>query len=608
MSLYHSFSGEQAREYLLKRFDDNTDAQRLVERISDFFGAVLVVKTGEDNVAPTPQLFVEPYESRLKTVVVEDNSEELAILVIQLLQLNLYVSGKLYDFGPSIVTYNYSYLKLKVSEEIFLRFLSSFSKNCRQCLDYALIMPDYLALGFPRESLRELSISAFHEVTEWDEIRKIEPSIDVLEQCREYLHSLVCIEIAGFEPFDEPLLEIVYRSHKNYLGSYIVAERLVSWYKRDHWRSLDSYAYAIRDFLALWRLPTCDEYMGLKPNNQSPRFTFRGIEPFKDKFVADFSINEPALDSGKYVYHYTTAETALNHILYSGTLRFGPLSNVNDPREAKHFSFSLWKGEEGISDDEVKRVWNIMTEGASKYLKQHIKILCVTRDTDISNMKLVDPIFGSKYRGYGHPRMWSQYGDNHKGICLVFDKQILDQKILSQLGKHNRILRGDVEYQDLHLDLREQEALELDYAELKERGLEQVMAEKVERFSDIYFLRKHLDWAQEQEYRWLISSKHVDPEYVRFGTALACIILGADMDDENTQRVLDFSNRSGIPIYWIGWLNGLPMMHTIEGSHAGPSLNSEAHKEKYDRAMDRLRGRKVTELEHPKWVEPYEPE
>ena len=41
----------------------------------------------------------------------------------------------------------------------------------------------------------------------------------------------------------------------------------------------------------------------------------------------------------RYLYHYTRAETLVNHILPSESLRFSRFQNVNDPRESKDWVF-----------------------------------------------------------------------------------------------------------------------------------------------------------------------------------------------------------------------------------------------------------------------------
>ena len=49
-------------------------------------------------------------------------------------------------------------------------------------------------------------------------------------------------------------------------------------------------------------------------------------------------------------------------------------------------------------------------------------------------------------RGYARPRMWEQYGDNHRGVCLVFDKAELHATVMPQLEALGPHWHGAVTY------------------------------------------------------------------------------------------------------------------------------------------------------------------
>ena len=42
------------------------------------------------------------------------------------------------------------------------------------------------------------------------------------------------------------------------------------------------------------------------------------------------------------------------------------------------------------------------------------------------------------------PRMWAQYGENHKGVCFIFDKAKLIKKITKELNNHYFIKHGKI--------------------------------------------------------------------------------------------------------------------------------------------------------------------
>lgn len=50
--------------------------------------------------------------------------------------------------------------------------------------------------------------------------------------------------------------------------------------------------------------------------------------------------------------------------------------------------------------------------------------------------------------GYCHPRMWDQYAEKHRGLCLVFDGAKLETRIRRELGGKSQIFHGRVSYVD----------------------------------------------------------------------------------------------------------------------------------------------------------------
>jgi len=123
----------------------------------------------------------------------------------------------------------------------------------------------------------------------------------------------------------------------------------------------------------------------------------------------------------KCVYHYTRSDTAAEYILPSMSLRMGLFEKLNDPREAKTWPFKFYaRSPELRFDPEIFRA-------ASEFVTKRSLILCCTRDDPAAK--------GEPLRmGFGHPRMWSQYADNHRGICLVLDQEDLNATITKVVG------------------------------------------------------------------------------------------------------------------------------------------------------------------------------
>jgi Protein of unknown function (DUF2971) len=63
----------------------------------------------------------------------------------------------------------------------------------------------------------------------------------------------------------------------------------------------------------------------------------------------------------------------------------------------------------------------------------------------------MDPLMGNHlddffHRGFHKPRMWTQYADQHRGVCLIFDRTKLAKAIENQLSEGQIRMTGPVEY------------------------------------------------------------------------------------------------------------------------------------------------------------------
>jgi hypothetical protein len=212
-------------------------------------------------------------------------------------------------------------------------------------------------------------------------------------------------------------------------------------------------------------------------------------------------------DTEQYVYHYTSTETAIRHILQSTTLRLGPLATVNDPRESRLLGFTYLPKEmlkPGLlsGDASFYHLKNLshrnITDKASALLAKRIKIACFARDT--KSVTLDDPGY---YRGYTRPAMWAYYGSNHTGVCLVFDRSQLIASILDQIGSLGHLHFGNMRYPRSGATKRDLRAFNLDLHEIATSTLEHYIERKFQGFHAELCLRKHPDWRLENEWRCL---------------------------------------------------------------------------------------------------------
>jgi len=160
------------------------------------------------------------------------------------------------------------------------------------------------------------------------------------------------------------------------------------------------------------------------------------------KAIGTSSIFQYFKDHDKFLYHYTSAKTAIDYILKDKQLKLGRYVNTNDPKEAKTWQFSLGTNERR---DLSKYSLDEISERFTQALKRRTNLACFSQDSTLTGDHTRD-IYA---RGFGKSRMWAQYADNHKGVCLILEKSAIRKAVEDQFGNDRfRIYTGPVIYAD----------------------------------------------------------------------------------------------------------------------------------------------------------------
>ena len=114
-------------------------------------------------------------------------------------------------------------------------------------------------------------------------------------------------------------------------------------------------------------------------------------------------------------------------------------------------------------------------------LKQ-CKIACFSSNND------------SQTKGYLRSRMWSQYGENHEGICLVISKQALNT-LIDKTYKLEAVSYVEEPFPLLDFDFN--------YHELKQTPLDMFCDKYFENKYKKLFFTKIIDYRDEAEFRLL---------------------------------------------------------------------------------------------------------
>jgi len=246
------------------------------------------------------------------------------------------------------------------------------------------------------------------------------------------------------------------------------------------------------------------------------------------------------LDNEQLLYHYTSFETAGAYILPSGSLQLSPLGKSKDAIESINYFDSLPKSLGNVED---------ISEQINYEISNYIKILCFSKDSNIEK---------HNKPGMMLARMWSQYGENHRGLCLVFSKEKLkkcfEKKFKDKQGK----LVEDVIYNMIPFDMSRNE-LGASISISNQEDQLHIVANKFPELLNNFTIKKILlskmsDFKDENEYRFICYDNSENPYiYFPFEDALKAIVLGFNTSIEQEEIIKkiskNFNNNEPILIF-----------------------------------------------------------
>lgn len=268
-----------------------------------------------------------------------------------------------------------------------------------------------------------------------------------------------------------------------------------------------------------------------------------------------FYMNLPkGFDSKQYLYHYTKTSTAIEHILSKGTLQFSQFANLNDPKESRFEDINVFGNASLPFGDTRDRLID--------FFRYKVKVACFSRDDqNIDHPHLYSSDMCS--RGYAKPRMWATYGcepfeeggtvnfGEHRGVCLVFDKEKLKTVFTKHKNSNDIILEGPVNYGRAYDEILKG-AFFADIGKLNE-DFERTLYEMIDKYYQTYFLFKHSDWSTENEYRFILIGDNEKNELLKFENSMVGIAVGMDISEEDSDKIISLSNSIDIPVVQPEW-------------------------------------------------------
>lgn len=226
---------------------------------------------------------------------------------------------------------------------------------------------------------------------------------------------------------------------------------------------------------------------------------------------------------GKLLFHYTTAATAFEKILPDKTIRLSRYARMRDPLEAQHWPepTAFWVDPDDPNQEQLELARMAVVVRA----KAAARLVSLTTDANDYGDE-VEP-FG---RGYARASMWQLYGDDHRGVCLAFDREQLLAELANALADSSQIIAKRVQYvKALRPDSLPSEPPRDSSVEAFNAAVDDYLKNNADRL----LFTKLLDWAGENEFRF-VAVTHRDedgdvPLDVPFGDSLRAVICGHEL-------------------------------------------------------------------------------
>lgn len=222
---------------------------------------------------------------------------------------------------------------------------------------------------------------------------------------------------------------------------------------------------------------------------------------------------------GNWLAHYTTADAAFGHIVPEKRLRLSPYSRMNDPIENKDLDFL--GGWYGAGDDSA--VMTRYTDAVQRINRLRAGVRIASLTADAPGPEGADDVFRCSW---ARPRMWHQYADAHRGVCLVFERERFVGVTRAGLNALGSYQSGEVIYTAAGIAGSRARTL---VAVLDGDG-DRASAESIAQFvteneQDLFFLKTD-DWSSEHGFRLLLDVASDEYAFVGYADTLAVVMLG----------------------------------------------------------------------------------
>ena len=241
------------------------------------------------------------------------------------------------------------------------------------------------------------------------------------------------------------------------------------------------------------------------------------------------------------VYHYCDLNTAIEYILHEKQIRLSSRRNSIDPIEnTKPFISYL---QTANFSNEIKALANhLKIRDLTLDKEANAKQLCLCMNDETKYNPNTSPAYPYEYYGFLKQRMWDQYADKYKGICLAFSLSALKENACDCIsGKINYINYRQFELNHQSINLNEIERMGPDaYWENVSKRIEKNM------------FQKHLDYKDENECRFL-SFSNKEFEYINIEKCLKGIIITNSINEFKLEAINKYAHNYRAPVVYVNW-------------------------------------------------------
>jgi hypothetical protein len=265
------------------------------------------------------------------------------------------------------------------------------------------------------------------------------------------------------------------------------------------------------------------------------------------------------LEAGRYFFHYTTREAAFGGIMAEHRLRLATYGRMRDPLENQPWRFTFGGFGLGPEDDAelIERLndYSLFEGELNVGVRDRSHLLSLTVDVEPDPEGEQEPFC----RGWARARMWEQYAERHRGVCLVFDKEELTDSLMASVP-------GLVVYsQKVIYDGRGMMKPLIDHRQMTRPGY---VAEYINDNSGSLFFTKARDWETEHEHRFVVTATDDAPIAIDYGDSLSAVIAGDQLPAWELPAMIAKCQEAGVEALKMKWANWRPGLVAVEPRRA----------------------------------------